>query len=61
MVLCDFERECGNAGSVKCQICDGIAKTGKFEHRPGFKDKRYYAKTLPLVPDLTWLFKGAEG
>lgn len=52
-VDCPFELDCGNTGNAKCQVCMRIAEAR--EHWPAFKDKAYYAKTLPWIPNLRLL------
>jgi len=50
---CEFEVACMNAGTAKCSVCLNVAKATKtmhgYEHYPAFKDRVWYAKTLPYM------------
>jgi hypothetical protein len=55
MVECPFELDCLNVRSVKCQVCVRISE--KSGHHPAFKDKVYYSKSLPIIPNLKRIFE----
>lgn len=60
MTDCEFELDCANNGTVKCQICLRIAEISErregHSHYPGYKCKRYYLKSLPFI-EVKWLFE----
>jgi hypothetical protein len=55
MADCEFEADCINCGSVKCNLCLIVAEHstrnsgGRFRHYPCFKDKLWYARTIPYI------------
>lgn len=71
MVECEFELDCANANTWKCQFCRSICtwhyKESALKKQPDlpkqtinyrfFKDKLYYAKTLPIIPNLKLFFE----
>jgi hypothetical protein len=55
MAACPFSEDCLNKG-WRCQFCR--IPLGIFR---GFKDREYYRKILPLIPDLKSLFDVQKG